>query len=213
MTSYAKYKRAEGKTPSMSEHIKNLYFAFEQPEDNQYDAMIYAFMNVLSCFAKDFLRSTDSINGTRKLFINQVRDFKALTKRFVYYTADTGVDVYFVQHNAFESLISVLAYEDAMMDRDAGKSTKMLVDGKLREVDPHKMMRDAGYDIDEDLGVAMRDELEDLGFLEIVENPFVSKKVVAKDVLMGYQPKEKPRSIFLDGPTTYKPNLTIGGLF
>lgn len=213
MTQYAHYKRFEGETPSLGEHIKNLHFAFDQPESKRFDAMEYAILDVIANFCRDFLRSQDSVNSTRLMFQSQVDTFRKLMTKFVYYVTDEGDNVPFMPPNSYESLISVLSDEDARLERETGKSTKRFVNGKLREVEPHKMMRDAGYDIDEGLGLDIREALEDLGFIEIVEKPYIPKKVVAKEVLMGLGMTKAPRSILLDGPEKYKPNITIGGMF
>ena len=41
----------------------------------------------------------------------------------------------------------------------------------------------------------------------------VPKKVLATSALMGTAEQPKLKSIFLDGHTTYNPNITIGGMF
>ena len=75
------------------------------------------------------------------------------------------------------------------------------------------MMRDAGYNIDEGLGLDLKETLKDLDLMEIVEEKHIPKKIIATSVLIGTKKVEEPRSSFLDGHTIYKPNMTIGGVF
>jgi hypothetical protein len=200
-------------TPLLSEHIAELHLANEQDEERRYEALEYCFMDIMTCFSREFLQSMDTINGTRKIFVRQVRDFRNLVTKFPYFTADTGVDVPIISPNSYESLISVLAQVDAINERKAGKKTSRIIKGKEVEIDPHAMMRNAGYDIDEGLGLDLKETLEDLGLLEVVEEMHVPKKVLATSALMGTAEQPKLKSIFLDGHTTYNPNITIGGMF
>ncbi len=200
-------------TPLLSEHIAELHLANEQEEERRYEALEYCFMDIMTCFSREFLQSMDSVNGTRKLFIRQVRDFRSLVAKFPYFTTDEGVEVPIISPNSYESLISVLAQADAINERKAGKKTSRIINGKEVEVDPHAMMKNAGYDIDEGLGLDLKETLEDLGLLEVVEEMHVPKAVIATSVLVGTKKKEAPRSILLDGHTNYNPNMTIGGLF
>lgn len=216
MTSYAKYSN-KGETPSLSTFIKELHTANEQPEERRYEAMEYVFFDVMTNFAREFLRSMDSINGTRKLFVRQVRDFRWLVAKFPYFQTynDEGqeVDNPIIPPESYESLISVLANDDAIVERSQGKKTARIINGKEVEVDPHKMMRDAGYNIDEGLGLDLKETLKDLDLMEIVEEKHIPKKIIATSVLIGTKKVEEPRSSFLDGYTSYKPNMTIGGVF
>ena len=201
------------KTPLLSEHIKELHLANEQDEERRYEALEYCFMDIMTCFSREFLQSMDSVNATRLIFVRQVRDFRSLVAKFPYFTADSGVDVPIISPNSYESLISVLAQADAINERKAGKKTSRIIKGKEVEIDPHAMMRNAGYDIDEGLGLDLKETLEDLGLLEVVEEMHIPKKVLATEVYLGTAPKEQPRSILLDGFTSYTPNMTIGGIF
>jgi hypothetical protein len=200
-------------TPLLSEHVSTLHTANEQPEERRYDALEYAFMDIMTCFSREFLQSMDTVNGTREIFVRQVRDFRDLVRKFPLFTADSGVEVPVISPNSYESLISVLAQEDAIMERNEGKSTARIVNGKKVEVDPHAMMRNAGYDIDEDLGLDLKETLEDLDLMEIVAEKHVPKKVLATEVYLGTKPKALPKSALLDYNGSYRPNMTIGGLF
>ena len=199
--------------PLLSEHISTLHTANDQPEDRRYEAMEYAFMDIMTCFSREFLQSMDTVNETRKIFVRQVRDFRSLVAKFPFFIADSGVPVPVISPNSYESLISVLAQEDAIMERNEGKSTARIIDGKEVEVDPHAMMRNAGYDIDEDLGLDLKETLQDLDMMEIVSEKHVPKKVLATEVYLGTKPKAQPKSILLDYSGSYTPNMTIGGLF
>ena len=200
-------------TPLLSEHIAELHLANEQDEERRYEALEYCFMDIMTCFSREFLQSMDSVNGTRKIFVRQVRDFRSLVAKFPYFTADSGVEVPIISPNSYESLISVLAEADAISERKEGKKTSRFINGKEVEIDPHAMMKNAGYDIDEGLGLDLKETLEDLGLLEVVEEMHVPKKVLATSALMGTAKAKEPRSIFLDGHTSYSPNITIGGMF
>lgn len=200
-------------TPLLSEHIAELHLANDQDEDRRYEALEYCFMDIMTCFSREFLQSMDSVNGTRLIFIRQVRDFRSLVNKFPYFTTDEGIEVPIISPNSYESLISVLAQVDAINERKAGKKTSRIIKGKEVEIDPHAMMRSAGYDIDEGLGLDLKETLEDLGLLEVVEKMHVPKKVLATSALMGTAEQPKLKSIFLDGHTTYNPNITIGGMF
>lgn len=200
-------------TPLLSEHIAELHLANDQDDERRYEALEYCFMDIMTCFSREFLQSMDSVNGTRKIFVRQVRDFRSLVAKFPYFTADSGVDVPIISPNSYESLISVLAEAGAINERKEGKKTSRFINGKEVEIDTHAMMKNAGYDIDEGLGLDLKETLEDLGLLEVVEEIHVPKKVIATSALMGTAKPEAPRSIFLDGLTSYKPNMTIGGLF
>ena len=204
-------------TPLLSEHIAELHLANDQDEERRYEALEYCFMDIMTCFSREFLQSMDSVNGTRKLFVRQVRDFRSLVAKFPYFQTfnDEGgkVDVPIIAPNSYESLISVLAQADAINERKVGKKTSRIINGKEVEIDPHAMMKNAGYDIDEGLGLDLKETLEDLGLLEVVEEMHVPKAVIATSVLIGTKKKEAPRSILLDGHTNYNPNMTIGGLF
>ena len=200
-------------TPLLSEHIAELHLANEQDEERRYEALEYCFMDIMTCFSREFLQSMDTINETRKIFVRQVRDFRSLVEKFPYFTADSGVDVPIISPNSYESLISVLAEADAINERKEGKKTSRFINGKEVEIDPHAMMKNAGYDIDEGLGLDLKETLEDLGLLEVVEEMHVPKKVLATSVLVGTSKPKATRSIFLDGQTSYTPNLTIGGMF
>ena len=199
--------------PLLSEHISTLHTANDQPEDRRYEAMEYAFMDIMTCFSREFLQSMDTVNGTREIFVRQVRDFRDLVRKFPLFTADSGVEVPVISPNSYESLISVLAQEDAIREREEGGITHRIIKGKKVEIDPHAMMRNAGYDIDEDLGLDLKETLEDLGLMEIVAEKHLPKKVLATEVYLGTQPKEQPKSILLDYSGSYKPNMTIGGMF
>tara|TARA_R110001632_G_C11225125_1_gene405937 strand:- start:153 stop:788 length:636 start_codon:yes stop_codon:yes gene_type:complete len=200
-------------TPLLSEHIAELHLANDQDEERRYEALEYCFMDIMTCFSREFLQSMDSVNGTRLIFVRQVRDFRSLVNKFPYFTTDEGVEVPIISPNSYESLISVLAEADAISERKEGKKTSRFINGKEVEIDPHAMMKQAGYDIDEGLGLDLKETLEDLGLLEVVEEMHVPKKVLATSALMGTAKSEAPRSIFLDGHNSYNPNITIGGLF
>ena len=200
-------------TPLLSEHIAELHLANEQDEERRYEALEYCFMDIMTCFSREFLQSMDTVNETRKIFVRQVRDFRSLVAKFPYFTADSGVDVPIISPNSYESLISVLAEADAINERKEGKKTSRFINGKEVEIDPHAMMKLAGYDIDEGLGLDLKETHEDLGLLEVVEEMHVPKKVIATSALVGTAKPKEPRSVFLDGQTSYKPNLTIGGMF
>ena len=200
-------------TPLLSEHIAELHLANDQDEERRYEALEYCFMDIMTCFSREFLQSMDSINGTRLIFVRQVRDFRSLVAKFPYFTADSGVDVPVISPNSYESLISVLAQADAINERKAGKKTSRMINGKEIEIDPHAMMKNAGYEIDEGLGLDLKETLEDLGLLEVVEEMHVPKKVLATSALMGTAKPKAPKSIFLDGHTSYAPSVTIGGMF
>jgi len=197
--------------PLLSEHIAELHLANEQDEERRYEALEYCFMNIMTCFSREFLQSMDTVNETRKIFVRQVRDFRSLVTKFPYFTTDEGVDVPIISPNSYESLISVLAQADAINERKAGKKTSRIINGKEVEVDPHAMMKNAGYDIDEGLGLDLKETLEDLGLLEVVEEMHVPKKVLATEVYLGTTPKEQPKSILLDG--AFKPSQSIVGYF
>jgi hypothetical protein len=199
--------------PLLSEHISTLHTANEQPENRRYEAMEYAFMDIMTCFSREFLQSMDTVNGTREIFVRQVRDFRDLVRKFPLFTADSGVEVPVISPNSYESLISVLAQEDAIRERAEGGITHKIINGKKVEIDPHAMMRNAGYEIDEDLGLDLKETLEDLDLMEIVAEKHLPKKVLASEVYLGTQPKTQPKSILLDYSGSYKPNMTIGGLF
>ena len=198
-------------TPLLSEHIAELHLANEQDEERRYEALEYCFMDIMTCFSREFLQSMDSVNETRKIFVRQVRDFRSLVTKFPYFTADTGVDVPIIPPNSYESLISVLAQADAINERKAGKKTSRYINGKEVEVDPHAMMKDAGYDIDEGLGLDLKETLEDLGLMEVVEKHHDIKAVKAKDVYLGTAKPEQPKSIFLDSKK-FNPTLSLSGL-
>jgi hypothetical protein len=155
----------------------------------------------------------DTVNGTREIFVRQVRDFRDLVNKFPLFTADSGVEVPVISPNSYESLISVLAQEDAIRERAEGGITHKIINGKKVEIDPHAMMRNAGYEIDEDLGLDLKETLQDLDLMEIVAEKHLPKKVLASEVYLGTQPKEQPKSILLDYSGSYTPNMTIGGLF
>jgi hypothetical protein len=199
-------------TPLLSEHIAELHLANEQDEERRYEALEYCFMDIMTCFSREFLQSMDSVNETRKIFVRQVRDFRSLVNKFPYFTADTGVDVPIIPPNSYESLISVLAMQDAENDRKAGKKTSRYINGKEVEIDPHAMMKDAGYEIDEGLGFDLKETLEDIGLLEVVEKHHDMKAVKAKDVYLGTAKREQPKSIFLDGSKTFNPTMSLDGL-
>jgi len=203
--------------PLLSEHIAELHLANEQDEERRYEALEYCFMDIMTCFSREFLQSMDTVNETRTIFVRQVRDFRSLVEKFTYFKTynDDGkeVSVPIIPPNSYESLMSVLAMQDAVNERKAGKKTSRIINGKEVEVDPHAMMRNAGYDIDEGLGLDLKETLEDLGLLEVVEKHHTVMAVKSEDVLLGTQSREVEKSIFLDGHTTYKPNITIGGMF
>ena len=146
-------------TPLLSEHIAELHLANDQDEDRRYEALEYCFMDIMTCFSREFLQSMDSVNGTRLIFIRQVRDFRSLVNKFPYFTTDEGIEVPIISPNSYESLISVLAQVDAINERKAGKKTSRIIKGKEVEIDPHAMMRSAGYDIDEGLGLDLKETL------------------------------------------------------
>jgi hypothetical protein len=64
-------------TPLLSEHIAELHLANEQDEERRYEALEYCFMDIMTCFSREFLQSMDSVNETRKIFVRQVREFIA----------------------------------------------------------------------------------------------------------------------------------------
>ncbi len=198
-------------TPLLSEHIAELHLANEQDEERRYEALEYCFMDIMTCFSREFLQSMDTVNETRKIFVRQVRDFRSLVNKFPYFTADTGVDVPIIPPNSYESLISVLAQADAINERKAGKKTSRYINGKEVEVDPHAMMKNAGYDIDEGLGLDLKETLEDIGLMEVVENHHAVKAVKAKDVYLGTATPEQPKSIFLDGSKPFNPSMSLSG--
>lgn len=201
------------KAPLLSDFFKDLHIANEQPEERRYDAMEYAFNDIMTMMCREFLGSMDSVSSTSKMFVRQVRDFRQLIGKFPLFTTGEGVEVPVIPKNSYESLISVLAMQDKMDEESIGKSTARIIDGKKVEMDPHGMMRKAGYDIDEGLGLDLMETLEDLGLLEVVEAKHVPKEVIESDVYLGTTPKAQPKSILLDYSGTYKPNMTIGGLF
>ena len=200
------------KAPCMVEFIKDLHIANDQPEERRYDALEYAFNDIMTCMCRQFLGSMDTIESTSKLFVRQVRDFRELVEKFPLFTAgDEEVPV--LPKNSYESLISVLAMQDKENEESAGKSTARIINGKKVELDPHKMMRNAGYNIDEGLGLDLMETLQDLNLLEIVEAVHVPKMILASEVYIGITPKAQPKSILLDYSGTYQPNMTIGGMF
>ena len=204
------------KNPLLSEHIAQLHLANNQDEERRYEALEYCFMDIMTCFSREFLQSMDTINETRKIFVRQVRDFRSLVTKFPYYQTfnDEGkeVDVPIIAPNSYESLISVLAQADAINERKAGRKTSRIINGKEVEVDPHAMMKNAGYEIDEGLGLDLKETLEDLGLLEVVEEMHVPKRVLAKDVYVGTQQQETPKSILLDGFNRFNPCNSMMGL-
>ena len=202
--------------PLLSEHIAELHLANDQGEERRYEALEYCFMDIMTCFSREFLNSRDSVNDTRKIFVRQVRDFRSLVAKFPYYQAinEEGeeVDVPIIPPNSYESLISVLAQADAINERKAGKKTSRYINGKEVEIDPHAMMKNAGYDIDEGLGLDLKETLEDIGLMEIVENHHAVKAVKAKDVYPGTSEPKRPKSLFLDGNKRFEPSLSLSGL-
>ena len=199
------------KNPLLSEHIKTLHTANEQPEERRYEAMEYAFMDIMGIYSHEFLSSKDTISLTNRIFVRQVRDFKDMLNKFPLFTADNGIKVPVISTNSYESLSCVLMIIDKQNEEAAGKSTAVIVDGKKKELDPVKMMTGADYDIDEDLGWDLFDTMKELGLMSVVEDQEEPKVSLQSDVYLGTE--AQPKSILLDYSGTYTPNMTIGGLF
>lgn len=200
--------------PLLSEHIAELHLANEQDEERRYEALEYCFMDIMTCFSREFLQSMESVNKTREIFVRQVRDFRSLVAKFPYYQAinEEGkeVDVPIIPPNSYESLISVLAQVDAVNERRAGKKTSRYINGKEVEVDPHAMMKRAGYDIDEGLGLDLKETLEDIGLMEVVEKHHDAIAVKKEDVYIGTAEPKQPKSLFLDNKKQFEPMSMIG---
>ena len=194
----------DGETPSLSEYCKQMATADAQPQDRRMDAMTYAFNDVITCMCREFLGSLDTVNECRKLFLRQISDFTWLAKKFPYRIDSDGERIPVLPIISYQSLISVLASDDAIQAKARGEFVKG---------DPHEMMRNAGFEIDEGLGLDIKELLTDAGLFEIVAEPKKEKpkpRVVTTfdSVLFGVDKK----SSVLD-QKSWNPKKSLSGAF
>jgi len=201
------------KAPLLSDFFKDLHIANEQPEERRDDALEYVFMGIMTDYSVEYLNSKDSVGETSRLLRRQVRDFRSLLVKFPLYTTDEDEEVPIIPINSYESLICALTIKDKMYEESHGRSTARIINGKKVEVDPVKMMENAGYVVDSGLGFDLYDTLEELELMGVVQEKDMPKRALVCDVYLGITPKAQPKSILLDYSGTYKPNMTIGGLF
>ena len=119
--------------------------------------MVREFCQIISDYAEEFLRSMDSVNETRKIFVRQTADFKSLCKKWPILIYPDGSRSFF-PHTAYASVISSLANDERVALKDGYKYGE-----------PSDQMKKAGFDVDDGLAIDIKEMLQEFGFLKYVD--------------------------------------------